>query len=172
MRRGLVLLLLASSVHGFFFPWRRREGVEERRRLEERRYSGCGGDWDCPSGKCLILKKQFCNAQALLQWLFKTGGPKSCYYSKCAQCTTGSHCRAGEECVGMRCKELPPPARDCRFSINCKTWERCSQEGTCTPRRCREDRDCPGNRECRRFQCTRRRSSCTGEKSRQRQCDV
>jgi len=146
-----------------------------RNSMEDRRYSGsrseCVSDWECPSGRCLLIKKQFCNAQAIIQWLFKTGGPRTCYYSKCAQCTNNTHCGVDEECQGTRCKKIKLPGTECRFSINCKAWERCFQ-GECEARKCRRDRDCPANRECNRFRCTARRSSCTGAKSRDRQCLV
>lgn len=166
-----ILEKIGHKISRIFSPW---SGGVRRNSMEDRRYSSrseCVADWECPSGRCLLIKKQFCNAQAIIQWLFKTGGPKSCYYTKCAQCTNNSHCGADEECRGTRCKKIKVPGAECRFSINCKIWERCFQ-GECEARKCRRDRDCPANRECNRFRCTSARSTCTGAKSRDRQCLV
>lgn len=168
-----ILQNIGHKISRIFLPW--RNGVRRRNSMEERRYSSsrseCVADWECPSGRCLLIKKQFCNAQAIIQWLFKTGGPKSCYYTKCAQCTNNTHCGADEECQGTRCKKKKLPGAECRFSINCKIWERCFQ-GECEARKCRRDRDCPANRECNRFRCQAQRSTCTGAKSRDRECVV
>ena len=64
------------------------------------RYSGsrseCVSDWECPSGRCLLIKKQFCNAQGFttINYLAKQSGGRryvrrektQSNYAKIAQC--------------------------------------------------------------------------------------